>query len=320
MKPSSVTANAQRNLAISLSLGLSLGLGVIGVNAHSSSEASSSIKQTTVAMPTPTQTDDGRSLHHSSTSNHTVIATPPDSFITYDEASPQPPQPDSSTLGTSTASESKQVPAKRLNHEEAPIALFSKQVTPSMPGLLPMDASNTANASIEQTLAQVIPDISSCPAVQAAGTNTQTHATMDAHRYVYHPVDLNGDRQDEIIVQVLGPMTCGTGGCTTLILEESADSPTTDYKVITQMSVANFPVIVSDRTSAGWNDLLVMVSGGGTQPGYRHLKFDGQSYPTNPSMATAFPTEGEQPNGQVLQVTEASSAIAPIISHADCDV
>lgn len=280
MKSLFVTTAITRNLGLSLGIGLSLGLGVLGVSAYSSSR---------MLQTTPTEAKESTSAP--------LISKP--------------------KTAKSTALEAATPLASQATKQGSPA---SPMASPSTP--IPVEASTVTNEDLEQTIRQVIPGLATCP--HAQGTNPSPHPsitdasdTLDEHRYIYHPVDLNGDRHDELIVHIMGPMTCGTGGCTTLILGESANRNTSNYDVVTQMSVVNFPVMVSDRTSSGWNDLLVMVSGGGAQPGYRHLKFDGQSYPTNPSLEPIV-SEKELPNDQVLMVSEAGRAIAPVITATDC--
>ena len=297
-----------RNLGISVGIGLCLGLGVLGLSTYASSQASS--RQATRSETTKQESPQDLTSD---------VSQPIDSFITYD-APPTPVNPVHQKEDTPT------LPVKEKTTQHSAIASThsTKQVIPdstvasSEPILL--DARTTANAAIEATIAQNLPGLGTCPYTEPAAS--ETIGAINEHRYTYHPVDLNGDHQDEVLVQVLGPMTCGTGGCTTLILQESADSNGANnpaYDVVTQMSVVNFPVIVSDRTSSGWSDLLVMVSGGGAQPGYRQLKFDGQSYPSNPSIEAMVASTGEIPNGKVLTVSENVGAIAPVISATDCD-
>lgn len=194
--------------------------------------------------------------------------------------------------------------------------VHKKQVTPASSAAL-VEISTQPNTAIAQTLTQTIPGVATCPYAQA----TQTNGTgLKDHHYVYHSVDLNGDRQDEVIVQVIGPMTCGTGGCSTLILQPSADTNDATYDVVTQMSLANFPMVVSDRTSHEWNNLLVMVSGGGAEPGYRQLKFDGQSYPTNPTLEPFVTADVAELAGTKVVMNEDVRAIAPVIAAPGCEV
>lgn len=191
----------------------------------------------------------------------------------------------------------------------------NKQVTPTSAVAV---ASTVPNDAIAHTLTQTIPGVSTCPYAQA----TPSDASLNNHRYVYHSADLNGDRQDEVIVQIIGPMTCGTGGCSTLILQPSANQDGVNdsaYDVVTQMSLTNFPMVVSDRTSSGWSNLLVMVSGGGAEAGYRQLKFDGQSYPTNPSLEPFVTADVAESAGTKVVITEDAGAIAPVIAAPGCD-
>ncbi|NET09226.1 MAG: hypothetical protein F6K16_31885 [Symploca sp. SIO2B6] len=83
--------------------------------------------------------------------------------------------------------------------------------------------------------------------------------------------------------------------------------------------LVNGPIVVSDRTTLGWNDLLVKVAGGGAQPGYRHLQFDGHAYPSNPSLESAADQEAEQ-SGTLLAIDESTiQETAPLLSPPPCD-
>jgi hypothetical protein len=96
-------------------------------------------------------------------------------------------------------------------------------------------------------------------------------------------VDLNNDGIQEAIVYVLGDW-CGSGGCTTFILERQDAS----YRVVSKITITQLPIRVLVNRSHGWRSIGVGVQGGGIQPGYEaELRFDGKSYPTNPSVAPA---------------------------------
>lgn len=108
---------------------------------------------------------------------------------------------------------------------------------------------------------------------------------VTATRYVAAFVHLHNGGQ-QVIVYLIGPAWCGTGGCTTLILVPKDSS----YTVLTAMSVAQQPIRVLETKSNGWHDLGVWVQGGGIQPGYEaRLSFDGKSYPGNPTVPPAQP-------------------------------
>jgi hypothetical protein len=105
-------------------------------------------------------------------------------------------------------------------------------------------------------------------------------------RYLYNVIDLDGDGRFEVVVYLTGASTCGTGGCTMMILKAAGSGA---YAVISRHTVINNPILVSNTTTNGWRDLVVYVAGGGAKPSYRILKFDGSTYPSNPSMAPEVP-------------------------------
>lgn len=118
-------------------------------------------------------------------------------------------------------------------------------------------------------------------------------------RYTAAYSDLDGDGHSEALIYAMAiaddsqtPKTfkeanlCGSGGCLLYVLSLTP----TDYRVITKISIVQLPVRVMSSISHGWHDLGVQVSGGGITPGYEaRLRFDGHSYPSNPSMPPAIP-------------------------------
>ncbi len=104
--------------------------------------------------------------------------------------------------------------------------------------------------------------------------------TNGAIRYYYNRIDLNEDKKPEIFVYLIGPYVSGSGGSTSLIFEENEDV----YRLISRITLARNPIIVSDNKTNGWKDLIMYVSGGGIEPFYSQIKFDGSKYPINPSV------------------------------------
>ena len=97
-------------------------------------------------------------------------------------------------------------------------------------------------------------------------------------------MDLNGDGIDEAIVYLTGNLWCGSGGCNTLILARDGAF----WRTVTAMTITRPPIRVLANASSGWRKISVRVEGGGIQPGYEaELRFDGKTYPTNPSVAPA---------------------------------
>jgi hypothetical protein len=105
-------------------------------------------------------------------------------------------------------------------------------------------------------------------------------------RYFYNRIDLNGDNAPETIVYLVGKTACESGGCITLIFQSDRSS---QYRLVTQMTQANQPIIVSDNRSNRWKDLVTYVAGGGGVSGYRLLRYDGRSYPSTPSAQPSLP-------------------------------
>jgi hypothetical protein len=103
-------------------------------------------------------------------------------------------------------------------------------------------------------------------------------------RYFDRAFDLNGDGQLEVVAYAAGPMVCGTGGCPVYVFTPGEGG----YRLVSSISVARTPVRVSAHSSNGWRDLIVTIGGGGIETASAVLKFDGTTYPTNP---TAPPAE-----------------------------
>ena len=109
---------------------------------------------------------------------------------------------------------------------------------------------------------------------------------LKIERYRAATADLNGDRADEIILWSQEPTMCGSGGCVLFVLTPQGRR----YRVVTRMTVTRPPIRVLATSTRGWRDLGVRVAGGGiTRPYEARLRFDGRSYPRNPSMPPAMP-------------------------------
>src|SRR5437763_13772221 len=77
---------------------------------------------------------------------------------------------------------------------------------------------------------------------------------------------------------------CGIGGCKTLILARDG----TSWRVVATITITMLPIGVLQTTSNGWHSMGVWVQGGGIQSGYEaELRFDGKTYPRNPSTPPA---------------------------------
>ncbi len=86
------------------------------------------------------------------------------------------------------------------------------------------------------------------------------------------------------IVYIEGGGWCGSGGCTALILAPEKSS----YRVVSKLTIVRLPIRVLDTSTNGWRDLAVTVVGGGIlRADEAWLRFDGKTYPTNPSVEPA---------------------------------
>jgi len=119
--------------------------------------------------------------------------------------------------------------------------------------------------------------------------------TRDARApaFEYALVDLNEDGIVDAVVLLTGQHWCGSGGCSLLILRGHAGA----FTVVSTSTISNQPIKLSPEKQNGWHTLLVSVKGGGIEPGFVVMPFNGRKYPTNPSV---------QPRATSVQVDAAS--------------
>ncbi|MDR6627895.1 hypothetical protein [Caulobacter segnis] len=115
---------------------------------------------------------------------------------------------------------------------------------------------------------------------------------LRAETYASAQADLNGDKALEVFVYATGRETCGSGGCNLYVLSPKGAG----YRVVLRASVAQAPIRRLASGTRGWRDIGVFVSGGGAKPREARLRFNGEHYPGNPSMA---PASGNPP-GEIL--------------------
>lgn len=99
-------------------------------------------------------------------------------------------------------------------------------------------------------------------------------------RYTYSRFNLDTDAVREVLVLFQSPYYCGSGGCTAILYKPSGDG----YRPISRFTLVNTPIAVSRQITNGWHDLLVAVKGGGVEAGFVRLAFDGEGYPSNPTL------------------------------------
>jgi putative lipoprotein len=113
--------------------------------------------------------------------------------------------------------------------------------------------------------------------------------------------DLDGDGLNEFIVYVSGQDHCGTGGCRVLVLNAHDGA----WRTVMDASVSRLPIRLLDTSSHGWRDLGVSFGGGGLAPGLARMRFDGNSYPDNPTGPSA--ADADMSEGSVLIAEDAPS-------------
>lgn len=114
-------------------------------------------------------------------------------------------------------------------------------------------------------------------------------------RYFQAEQDLNDDGQPEVIVHVVGPQVCGSGGCETLVFSREAEALT----LVAETTLTRPPIMVAEASTHGWHDLGVAVSGGGESGSYARLRYDGEQYPSNPTVSPVE-TSGDKVEGSVV--------------------
>jgi len=102
----------------------------------------------------------------------------------------------------------------------------------------------------------------------------------DKFRYYYNKIDLNGDNKPELFVYLVGPLFSGSGGSSAIIFKLKDN----EYIPLSKFTLVHNPIIISKNSTNGWKNIIMYVSGGGADSGYVEIKFNGSSYPSNPSI------------------------------------
>lgn len=98
----------------------------------------------------------------------------------------------------------------------------------------------------------------------------------NSKKFIQYEFDINDDGKKEIFVGFTGSFFCGSGGCTQFILND-------DGSKLASFTVSDYPIVIDNTKTKGYKDLFIR-SGGK----YRIVKFDGKTYPSNPSVLAAL--------------------------------
>jgi uncharacterized protein len=134
-----------------------------------------------------------------------------------------------------------------------------------------------ANQSVDLALRKAIDSY-----IENAGIPTDA-----SQSFLSESIDLNDDGVLDALVLLTGSNWCGTGGCTMVVFQGIGN----EFRLVSSSSIIQTPLIVSETRTNGWRDLIVDLRGGGATPGKVALKFDGKSYPSNPSTEPTLPSD-----------------------------
>jgi heat shock protein HslJ len=107
-------------------------------------------------------------------------------------------------------------------------------------------------------------------------------------RYVYSRFDLDEDGQAEVLVYLLGPFFCGSGGCNLQLFTRRGGS----YALVNDFPITRTPVVVAATSSRGWRDLWRLRAGGGAPANYIANRFDGERYVEGETLPADRPPKG----------------------------
>lgn len=109
----------------------------------------------------------------------------------------------------------------------------------------------------------------------------------DNFKYVRYNVDLNDDGTNEIFIYLKDWYFCNINGCKALVLKEDNG----EFKVVGNFSSVAHPIIISNKKTNGYKDLILYISGLGIEDGYRIAKFNGEEYQENIFLEKVIPID-----------------------------
>ena len=96
------------------------------------------------------------------------------------------------------------------------------------------------------------------------------------NRAVVARLDLNADGREELFAYLMGPLFCGTGGCTLQLFTPEPLSG--GWRLVQTFPITRLPLIAAPGTSRGWRDLWRPEAGGGAPASLVRERFDGRRY------------------------------------------
>ena len=107
-------------------------------------------------------------------------------------------------------------------------------------------------------------------------------------RYEFTRLDLNHDGRRDGLILMKSPHKywCGANGCDMYIFMAANDH----FELVSEIAPVRGPIIISNKKTNGWNDIIVHVSGrshGETKD--VSLQFTGATYPGQPAFQSEIP-------------------------------
>lgn len=119
--------------------------------------------------------------------------------------------------------------------------------------------------------------------------------TSDDRSFRMYSLNMDQDIPEEVFVLFMSPYFCGSAGCNLLLLDD-------DLRVITRFTVTRPPISIEPTYTNDWRDISIYSEGS-----WRALTFNGQSYPSNPSVAPILASGSPNENGVIIFSNEASA-------------
>jgi hypothetical protein len=98
--------------------------------------------------------------------------------------------------------------------------------------------------------------------------------------------DLDGDGSNELLVRLEGRTACGSGGCTFRIYRQNGKT----WRRLSGSTLTFLPIGVARTSTLGWRDIVVSTRRDLVDSGKARLAFNGGTYPPNPTLPPAAPT------------------------------
>jgi len=126
-------------------------------------------------------------------------------------------------------------------------------------------------------------DLTDAKLEEAITAYIQSRAAPPNSVYDFVRTDLNGDSNREGIVLFNLPHTywCGWDGCGMVVFKAGHDA----FTPLSTISNVRGPIYVHSKTTSGWRDIIVRVSGTNLADKNVSLQFNGNTYPKNPTLA-----------------------------------